>query len=403
MKLPGLSETLRRRDADMIFKKSDIPGEDIKRFMGMPAERRKRIDETPADPIPETYAVNELAKALHPGYIKAEVKKKIEVAPDRFTISFRSCSENGRFPFFRAGQYVTVSSNVGGSFATRPYSITSSPFEALGGLLEITVHKSGFFSDFLADSLKEGDIVFVGEPSGDFYHDDLRDRDHVLAIAGGTGVTPFISIMKAVREGSENFRITVLYGVKFRKEMLFDPSVFENEKIKIIPVLSDEYVEGYAHGFIGPDLIKPHVTEDTNIFVCGPEALYEYASEALNELKIDSSRIRSEHSVCRDLPGEPVFYKLKVHMRDTVYDIDSRSTETLLVAMERAGIKAPSKCRSGICGFCHSRVISGEYLLAPDRTDSRRLADIKFGYIHPCCTYPLSDMEIDVPPLILAD
>ena len=383
----------------MIFKKSDIPGEDIKRFMNMPAERRKRIDESPADPLPVTYAVNELAKDLHPGYIKARVEKKTLLAPERMAITLRSCSENGRFPYFRAGQYVTVSAYVGDSFATRPYSITSSPLEALEGLLEITVHKSGFFSDYLTDTLAEGDIVLLGEPSGDFYHDDLRDRSHVLAIAGGTGVTPFISMMKAVREGSEDFSITVLYGIKFRHEMLFDPSDFENEKISVVPILSDEFVEGYAHGFISPEIIKPHITEDTNIFVCGPDALYEYASEALAELGIDSSRVRSEHGVSRDLPGEPVFYKLKVHMRGSVFEIESRSTETLLVAMERAGIKAPSKCRSGVCGFCHSRVISGDYILAPGKHDYRRKADIKFGYIHPCCTYPISDMEIDVPPL----
>ena len=385
----------------MIFRKSEIPGEDIKRFMNMPAERRKRIDESPADPIPETYAVNELAKALHPGFIRAKVEKKQPVAPDRLTISFRSCSENGRFPFFRAGQYVTVSADVDGSFATRPYSITSSPFEALEGFLEITIHKSGFFSDFLSDTLAVGDTVFLSEPSGDFYHDDLRDRNHILAIAGGTGVTPFISMMKAVREGSEDFSITILYGVKFREELLFDPKDYECDKVKVLPILSDEYVEGYAHGFIGPEVIKPHITEDTNIFVCGPEALYEYASEALAELKIDSSMIRSEHSVCRDLAGEPVFFRLKVHMRDKIFDIESRSTETLLVAMERAGIRAPSRCRSGVCGFCHSRVIAGEYRLSPGNPDARRKADIKFGYIHPCCTYPLTDMEIDVPPLDL--
>ena len=84
-------------------------------------------------------------------------------------------------------------------------------------------------------------------------------------------------------------------------------------------------------------------------------------------------------------------------MRDQVYTVAALENETLLTAMERAGLKAPSRCKSGSCGFCHSRLISGEYHVNKEH-EYRRLADLKFGYIHPCCTYPESDMEIDVPP-----
>lgn len=62
--------------------------------------------------------------------------------------------------------------------------------------------------------------------------------------------------------------------------------------------------------------------------------------------------------------------------------------------MEQAGIKAPSRCRSGQCGWCHSMLVSGEVFI-PDEADGRREADKKFGWIHPCCTYPLSDIELD--------
>ena len=87
-----------------------------------------------------------------------------------------------------------------------------------------------------------------------------------------------------------------------------------------------------------------------------------------------------------------------VHIRDEVYNIPALNNETLLSALERAGIKSPSRCKSGSCGFCHSRLINGNYYVKPEH-ESRRLADLKFGYVHPCCTYPESDMEIDVPPL----
>jgi ferredoxin len=84
-------------------------------------------------------------------------------------------------------------------------------------------------------------------------------------------------------------------------------------------------------------------------------------------------------------------------MRDEIFTIPALENETLLSAMERAGLKAPSRCKSGSCGFCHSRLISGEYHVNKEH-EYRRLADFKFGFIHPCCTYPESDMEIDVPP-----
>ncbi|MBQ2504897.1 MAG: 2Fe-2S iron-sulfur cluster binding domain-containing protein, partial [Erysipelotrichaceae bacterium] len=93
---------------------------------------------------------------------------------------------------------------------------------------------------------------------------------------------------------------------------------------------------------------------------------------------------------------EEKIYKLIVHMRDEVFEIEAKNNETLVAAMERAGIKAPVKCKTGVCGFCHSRVIKGNYTIE-EGNDFRRAADKIFNCIHPCCTYPESDMEIDVP------
>ena len=76
--------------------------------------------------------------------------------------------------------------------------------------------------------------------------------------------------------------------------------------------------------------------------------------------------------------------------------IDCKADTSLLRAMEAAGINAPSDCRSGRCGWCHSQLISGDVYI-PASVDGRRLADKEFGYIHPCCSFPLSDVTIDVP------
>ena len=93
---------------------------------------------------------------------------------------------------------------------------------------------------------------------------------------------------------------------------------------------------------------------------------------------------------------KPQEFTITVHIRDGVFKVKADSRETILTAMERAGLDVPSKCRAGGCGYCHSRLISGKFTIAG--ADKRRLADSKFGFIHPCCSYPDSDMELDVPP-----
>ncbi|MCR2044756.1 2Fe-2S iron-sulfur cluster-binding protein [Anaerosalibacter massiliensis] len=74
----------------------------------------------------------------------------------------------------------------------------------------------------------------------------------------------------------------------------------------------------------------------------------------------------------------------------------AKANETVLVTLERAGIEAPSHCKSGECGYCRSKLISGDVYIRKDN-DSRRIVDKKYGYIHPCVSYPISDLELTIP------
>ena len=75
----------------MIFKRSDIPGEDIKRAMSMADKRRELIEQTPADPLVYDYGVNRLARSLHPGIVKAVIAKKEKAGSDSCRISLEAC------------------------------------------------------------------------------------------------------------------------------------------------------------------------------------------------------------------------------------------------------------------------------------------------------------------------
>ncbi len=381
----------------MAFRRSSVPGEDIKLGLKMAEKRRQLIDETPAEPLKYEYGVNRLSKALHPGIMKALICKKEECGPGCVKITLKSLREDGRFPYFRAGQFVTLSCPVKDSFLSRPYSIASSPKRALEGYIDIIVQKKGIFSSYLIEDAAPESELWVSEPSGDFCYDNLRDRNHIIAIAGGSGITPFLSMMSAICEGSEDFRLTLIYGVRTRNHLLFDLNEYKDERIEIVPVLSDEEAEGYRHGFINADILKEYLSDRCSVFMCGPDAMYEFVNKQLISLGFDMTRVRQERNSVGDREIEEVrLYKLTVRIRDEVYHLSAFNNETLVTAMERAGIPAPVRCRNGVCGFCHSRVVKGEYYVR-EKNDFRRSADKIFGYIHPCCTYPLSDMEIDVP------
>ena len=380
----------------MAFKKSNIPGEDIRLAMEMTAKRRKLIDETPAAPLVYEYGVNRLAKDLHPGFVKAVIAEKTPCSADCWRIRLEPAAGEA-FPYFRAGQFVTLSCRAGESFLSRPYSVISSPREALEGKLEIMVQRKGIFSTFLIDEAAAGTELIAGEPSGDFYFDSIRDRKHIVAIAGGSGVTPFLSMMKAIREGSEDFRLTLIYGARTRDHIPFDPEKFRGEGVEVIVVLSEEEAEGYRHGFITAGLLKEYIDCDTSVFMCGPDAMYRFVRGELESLGFDETKIRQERNSVGDREvSEIKAFRLIVHIRDAVYELVAANNETLITALERAGIPAVVRCRNGVCGFCHSRVVNGEYFIAKEN-DFRRSADKKFNYIHPCSTYPESDMEIDIP------
>jgi ferredoxin len=116
-------------------------------------------------------------------------------------------------------------------------------------------------------------------------------------------------------------------------------------------------------------------------------------------------RIRREVlGIAEDITAAPGFpspvadqtFQLTVHIGGVTVEVPARAIEPVLVAMEKANLAPPSECRSGECGFCRARLVSGDVYVNPEG-DGRRAADEPFGYIHPCSAYPLSDLEVIVP------
>ena len=375
------------------FKKQIFGFMDLLRFKKLVPNRRKMLENGSPAALPKSYRVNDTAKILHPGYQSAKLVAIAQNTADTKTYTF----ETERPLYFRAGQYLTLGCKIGKSEVSRPYAISSSPKKALSCRVSLTVKKCGFFSGYLFDSAAVGDSFVLGDPSGEFCYEPVKDADHVVAIAGGSGITPFYSMAQAVADGTNRHKLTIFYGARTESDLIFKKELdtLVSDKVKVVYVLSDEKKEGYESGFIGAELLQKYVSGDYTVMMCGPQAMYAFADKELASLGLPLRRIRKEANCVGLRDAEAKSYTLTVHIGFDTYTVPADARETILTALERAGLKVPSKCRAGGCGFCHSKLVSGSFSIAGQ--DKRRLADAKFGYIHPCCSYPDSDMELIVP------
>ena len=384
---------------------------DMLKFKNMSKVREDYIQAAPANEITANYPINKKAKLLHPDFQKLVIAEIIDHPEAASKTYIFKAKDGGPLAYFRAGQYISLKMQIGQSFISRPYSICSAPKDALEGMLAITVQSKadGFAADYLLANAKIGDEFTASGPQGNFYYEDLRDAPNVIALAGGSGITPFLSMAKAIADGTEDFNLTIIFGNRTEDSILFKDELGELaascDKIKILHVLSDEDSEYYEHGFITADLIKKLAPEEYSVFVCGPRAMYRFLESELPKLELPEKYIRREiMGVAKDIseiPGYPKdaagkCFTLTIRQGPNEYTIPASSEESILVAIERAGIVAPSRCRAGECGWCRSKVISGDYF-APEANENRRYSDRTTDNIHPCVTFPVGDMVIEVP------
>lgn len=372
------------------FKRQIFGFMDLIRFTKMVPKRREKLAEGSAEKIPASYRVNETARILHPGYQSAKLVKIIPNTADTKTYEF----ETERPFYFRAGQYMTLGATIDGSVVSRPYAASSAPKAALEKRVAFTIKKCGFFSGYMFDNAKVGDTFTVGDPTGEFCYEPVKDASHIVAIAGGSGITPFYSMAQAITDGTIDVKLTIFYGAKTEEDLIFKTELdaLKSDKIKVIYVLSNEKKAGYESGFIGAEIIEKYVSGDFTVMMCGPQAMYAFLDKELTKFNLPLRRIKKEANTVGMRDVKEAHYKITVKIGFNTYTVDADSRETVLTALERAGLNVPAKCRAGGCGFCHAKLISGKFTIPG--ADKRRLADSKFGYFHPCCSYPDSDMEM---------
>jgi len=341
---------------------------------------------------------------LHPSQMTLRVADIIEETNTAKTL--RLVPEDHPLPPFQAGQYITLFIEIGNIRTTRPYSLSSPPNQH--GYYDITVRRieNGLVSNYLLDEVKQGDRLVASGPVGNFYFNPLFHDRTMVCIAGGSGITPFMSMIREIVETGLNRVVYLFYGNKELDDAIFHHAItkFSNRfnNIHYIPVIENPSTGYHGHtGWISGLIIKKILGKlsDKTFYLCGPQAMYGYCIPELEKLGIPKRKIRKEVygtplDIC-SYPGWPQNITAADTFRVKVKggrSLEARASEPLLTALEKNGIIMPSLCRSGECSMCRVKLISGK-VFQPPRVPVRK-SDRHYGYIHSCAAYPLEDLEI---------
>lgn len=393
------------------MKKRDLE-KDLAKMFSIVTERTEKIAGAKAA-IDRKDPINMLSLKLHPAKIILKVAEIRQETDSSRTYRLINADTKEPLPYFRAGQYISLKPVVNQVSITRPYSIASAPNQS-DSYYEITINykPGGFFSDHVWEDWKVGTLINADGPHGNFYYEPLRDKKKIVALAGGSGITPFRSLILEALGHEEGPQIILLYGSRHEDEIIYrdelDALALKNpDKLKVVHVIS-EPTSAYSgrKGLITSSLIEEFIDEPTDYsyFVCGPEAMYRHCLSELAFFQLPPRLIRLELSGSSetvfeksDYPGEKTAKNVNVtyNCGTARGTLEASTAEPLLVSFERAGLAPQSQCRSGECGFCRALLRTGEVYIRKDR-DGRRAADLEYNYIHPCSSYPLTDLDIDI-------
>lgn len=366
---------------------------DMLKFKNLGKTREKIINTSYTDQIKYDYKLNELVNTMHPKKIKVMVSKII--VENLETKTFVLKPVKGVMPNFKAGQYIVLDIFKNNHTYKRSYSISSSPKNLDSYHITVKKVRNGIVSNYLLNEVKVGMEFTIHGPFGEFTYNKLRDQKDVLALVGGSGITPIMSLARAINDQIEDLNLNIIYGEKEEKDLIFkkelDELASKNSKIKVQYVLCDEKSSIYETGLISKEMISNYEIGKYSYFVCGPIHFYHHLNDIFKELDIPNKYIRHDIYKENEVELHHIEHTLKVITNDEEIIIPCYEDESLSQAMEEGNIKAPRRCLVGVCGYCRSKLIDG--IIKTDETSVRE-ADIDYNYIHPCVSYPLSDVTI---------
>jgi 3-ketosteroid 9alpha-monooxygenase subunit B len=296
-------------------------------------------------------------------------------------------------PFsYRAGQFCTFHVTVDGEELYRSYSMSSAPETDSELMTTVKRVAGGRVSNWLVDNVVEGDELTMTRAAGTFVLSPASGPAvPLLAFAGGSGVTPILSLAKSALATTDR-AVRILCADRDRASVIFEAVL--DELVERYPSrLSVQRHIDVEHGLLDPDAVTKFVGGDTDAecYVCGPEGFMAVVRSALP----DGARVLVEDfdasPPVKAAATEPVADAaadgtVTIHLERKKVSVPQIAGETLLETARRAGLSPPFSCEAGNCGTCMALLQEGKATMRTnDVLEEDELAD---GYILTCQAVP---------------
>jgi ring-1,2-phenylacetyl-CoA epoxidase subunit PaaE len=339
-----------------------------------------------------------------------DVVKVVRETDDAVSIYLKE--KDGSPIAFRPGQFLSVDVTIDGEQLRRAYSLASACLPGVPAHITVKRIAGGRVSNHLNDTIREGDELAVLGPSGNFTVEPrpVNER-HLVMIAGGSGITPIMSILETVLRVESRSRVTLIYGNRGWKDVIFrDRLAALGDELGgrlIVDHVLELPPEAWSGGcgLLSGDVLEARLdalgVQDDGMqryFVCGPTPMMEAVHRALHGRGVDPSRIAEERFTRpEDRSGATGSQRTElviVSKAGNDHGIQVEPGQTILEAAIAAGIEMPFSCAMGGCGACRVRLSEGEVRMEEPNCLSR--AEREQGYVLTCVGRPLTQSRIRV-------
>jgi ferredoxin-NADP reductase len=336
-----------------------------------------------------------------------EVVSIEKVAQDAVKITLRPTDEQGIT--FCAGQFITLAIEIDGELIKRPYSICSSPEEQHAISVGVRALNNGKMSTYLNSALKPGDTIGAYGPSGSYGLKNISELgQHTVCVAGGSGITPQMAILKHALEQSEASEATLVFVNRSAESTMFQNEIDSLKKtFGARFTLHSFYTRSTKNDarITAEDLIRllaPTTlpTLSSHYFLCGPEELMNLAQQTLEQLGVTQGSLHREEFTATASPLDKNISQriesLTVHTENGHQLTTVNPGQTILEAGLQAGITMPFSCTMGGCGACKVKVVRGDVAMPEPNCLSKE--ERACGHILSCISHACGPVILELKP-----
>ena len=337
-------------------------------------------------------------------YFKLKIKEVRRETEDTSTLVFESPEKPINY---LPGQFLTLILPIEGEDVRRSYSLSSSPFIDKDPAITVKRVESGVVSNYLNDHMKVGDEFDIMEPAGHFTPQlDAEQSKKYVLFAGGSGITPLMSILKSILVQEQKSHVTLVYQSRNEQSVIFKefldelkikyPDQFELIHILSQPGASWEGHKGRLDKALASDIlmdIAQNKVASREYFICGPTGYMKTVFETLIDFEVPEKQIHKESFYSGEAkPKEESVSKTDEEIMVTIlldgeeYEVNVPPNKSILDAALDMNIDMPFSCQSGMCTACRGKLLEGSVTM--EEEDGLSEEEINEGYVLNCVGHP---------------